>query len=98
MKNLFHLRMIIVLMINNIMCEEYKEYEIDLNDNKCLKIDCPYLDRDWFDYEYELQDGTSCWDCYETCSCKIRNSNKNPICPLFGFTRDDNFKVSYRYY
>lgn len=55
------------------MCEDYKEYDIDLDDNKCLKIDCPYLYRDWFDYEYELQDGTSDWDCYETCSCDIKN-------------------------
>ena len=55
------------------MCEDYKEYEIDLNDNKCLKIDCPYLYRDWFDYEYELQDGTSDWDCHEMCSCDIKN-------------------------
>ena len=85
-------------MINNIMCKDYKEYEIDLNDNKCLNIDCPYLDRDWFDYEYELQDGSSDWDCYETCSCEIKNQKNNPICPLFGFTKDDNIKVSYRYY
>ena len=79
------------------MCEDYKEYEIDLNDNKCLKIDCPYLYQDWFDYEYELQDGTSDWDCHEMCSCDIKKSNDNPICPLFGFTKNDNFKVNYSY-
>ena len=97
MKNLFHLRMIIVLMINNIMCKDYKEYDIDLDDNKCLKIDCPYLYRDWFDYEYELQDGTSEWDYHEACNCVIKESNDNPICPLFGFTKDDNVKINYSY-
>ena len=39
MKNLFQLRMMIVLkninnMTNNIMCKDYKEYEIDLNDKR----------------------------------------------------------------
>ena len=97
MMNLFQLRMMIVLMINKIMCKDYKEYEIDLNDNKCLKIDCPYLDRDWFDYEYELEDETSDWEWYETCSCDIKKSKNNPICPLFGFTKDDNFKINYSY-
>lgn len=97
MKNLFHLRMIIVLMINNIMCKDYKEYDIDLDDNKCLKIDCPYLDRDWFDYEYELQDETIDWDCHEECNCDIKKSDDNPRCPLFGFTKYDNFKINYSY-
>lgn len=55
------------------MCKDYKEYDIDLDDNKCLKIDCPYLYRDWFDYEYELQDGTSVWDYHEACICDIKN-------------------------
>ena len=72
MKNLFQLRMMIVLMINKIMCEEYKEYEIDLNDNKCLKIDCPYLYHDWYDYEYELQDGSSDWCCQDIYNCDIK--------------------------
>ena len=84
-------------MINNIMCKDYKEYKIDLDDNKCLKIDCPYLYHDWYDYEYELEDGTSDWDCIETCECDIKKSKNNPRCPLFGFTKDDNFKINYSY-
>ena len=91
MKNLFHLRR----MMNNIMCEDYKEYDIDLNDNKCLKNNCPYLYHDWYDYEYECQDGTIDWDCHEMCNCDIKESNNNPICPLFGFTKYDNIKVNY---
>ena len=79
------------------MCKDYKEYKIDLDDNKCLKIDCPYFYHDWYDYEYELEDGTSDWDCIETCECDIKKSNDNPRCPLFGFTKDDNFKINYSY-
>ena len=26
--------------------------------------------------EYELEDGTRDWDCYETCSCEIKNQKK----------------------
>lgn len=89
--------MIIVLKINNIMCKDYKEYDIDLDDNKCLKNDCPYLYREWYDYEYEWEDGSIEWDCYEMCNCDIKESNGNPICPLFGFTKDDNFKINYSY-
>ena len=58
------------------MCKDYKEYEIDLNDNKCLKIDCPYLYHDWYDYEFELEDGSSDWECYETYGCEIKNQKK----------------------
>lgn len=77
------------------MCKDYKKYEIDLNDNKCLEINCPYLYHDWYDYEYELQDGTIDWDCHEMYNCDIKKSNDNPRCPLFGFTKDENFNVDY---
>ena len=38
MMNLFQLRMIIVLMINKIICEEYKEYENDFEELKWVRI------------------------------------------------------------
>lgn len=78
------------------MCNEYKEFDIDLNNNKCLKNDCPYFCHDWEDYSWEEADGSTNWDCYDIFSCVIRQCNISDVkCPLFGFTKDDNFKVNY---
>lgn len=80
------------------MCNDYKEFDINLNNNKCWKIDCPYLYLDWEDYEYECGDGTTDWESYEINTCDIRNStDMNSKCPIFGFTKTDNFKVNYKY-
>ena len=78
------------------MCKDYKVFDIDICDNKCLKIDCPYFYHDWEDYSWDEADGFTNWDCYDIFSCDIRHCEiPNTKCPLFGFTKNDDFKVNY---
>lgn len=82
------------------MCEDYKSFDISIIDRKCdtTEVNCPYFDSYWEDYEFTDENGDINWDSDEICYCNLQNlADENTKCPLFGFSKNNEVKVTYSY-